>query len=355
MKKVLKYMIYLLGAIVIIVIGYISYLFIDYDRIDDNQELEINNSLSEIARINSEYSIISYNIGFCAYTPEFGFFMDGGTESRAASKESVNNVLDGITNLLAEENADFLMLEEIDVSSTRTYHINQKEIIENKLNGYTSAFAINYDSSYLFYPFTSPHGKSLAGLMTLSKYMIKSSIRRSLPIESGIMKFFDLDRCYTISRVEVENGKELVLFTLHLSAYTSDGTIATEQLHMLLDDMKKEYSSGNYIICGGDFNKDLLGNSSDYFGINGENYTWAQSFPMELLENINFSLIAPLDINNPIPSCRNADGPYNSEQFVITIDGFIVSDNVEVISSNVIDTGFKYSDHNPVKMNFILK
>ncbi len=355
MKKVLKYMIFLLGAIVIIIIGYISYLFIDYDRIDDNQELEINNNLNEIARRNSEYSIISYNIGFCAYTPEFGFFMDGGTESRAASKESVNNVLDGITNLLTEENADFLMLEEIDVSSTRTYHINQKEIIENKLNGYASAFAVNYDSSYLFYPFTSPHGKSLAGLMTLSKYMIKSSIRRSLPIEGGVMKFFDLDRCYTISRVEVEDGKELVLFTLHLSAYTSDGTIATEQLHMLLEDMKKEYSNGNYIICGGDFNKDLLGNSSDYFGIDGENYTWAQSFPFELLENTGFSLVAPLDINNPIPSCRNADGPYNSEQFVITIDGFIVSDNVEVISSNVIDTGFKYSDHNPVKMKFILK
>lgn len=355
MKKVLMSIFFVLGVVVIVLIGYVCYLFIDYDRISDNQVLEIKNNSSEVVKTNKEYSIISYNIGFCAYTPEFGFFMDGGTESRASSKESVNNVLDGITSLLEKENADFLMLEEVDVSSTRTYHINQKEIIENKLNNYSSAFAVNYDSSYLFYPFTSPHGKSYAGLMTLSKYVIKSSIRRSLPIETGIMKFFDLDRCYTISRLEMENGKELVLFTLHLSAYTSDGTIATEQLHMLLDDMKKETNNGNYVICGGDFNKDLLGNSSEYFGIDGKDYTWAQSFPFELLDNSQFSLVAPLDINNPVASCRNADGPYNSSQFVITIDGFIVSSNVEVISSSVIDTGFKYSDHNPVKMNFILK
>ena len=34
---------------------------------------------------------------------------------------------------------------------------------------------------------------------------------------------------------------------------------------------------------------------------------------------------------------------------------FIVSDNVEVKTSKVIDTGYKYSDHNPVYLDFILK
>lgn len=90
-----------------------------------------------------------------------------------------------------------------------------------KLDGYDSMFTVNFDSPYLFYPITKPHGKSYAGMLTLSKFNVESGLRRSLPIENGFMKFVDLDRCYSVSRITVENGKELVLYTLHLSAYTS--------------------------------------------------------------------------------------------------------------------------------------
>ena len=39
---------------------------------------------------------------------------------------------------------------------------------------------------------------------------------------------------------------------------------------------------------------------------------------------------------------------------MLTVDGFIVSDNVTVIESRVIDEAFKYSDHNPVIIRFKL-
>ena len=67
------------------------------------------------------------------------------------------------------------------------------------------------------------------------------------------------------------------------------------------------------------------------------------------------SLIAPLDEGNPVPSCRNADGPYHQGQYVLTVDGFLVSDNVTVTDSGVVDLGFAYSDHNPVEMRFVLE
>ena len=41
--------------------------------------------------------------------------------------------------------------------------------------------------------------------------------------------------------------------------------------------------------------------------------------------------------------------------FVVTVDGFLVSDNVTVEDALVLDTGFKWSDHNPVYMDFILE
>ena len=55
------------------------------------------------------------------------------------------------------------------------------------------------------------------------------------------------------------------------------------------------------------------------------------------------------------PSTRNTDIPYSKDSFVATLDGFIISDNVESTYVDVVDTGFQYSDHNPVEMRFKLK
>ena len=63
-------------------------------------------------------------------------------------------------------------------------------------------------------------------------------------------------------------------------------------------------------------------------------------------------MVAPLDENDPQPSCRNADAPYHEGQLLLTVDGFLVSDNVTVTGSLVYDTGFAYSDHQPVVMTF---
>ncbi len=41
--------------------------------------------------------------------------------------------------------------------------------------------------------------------------------------------------------------------------------------------MQAEYEAGNYVVGGGDFNKDLLpGGSTQYFGVTHGDYTWAQ-------------------------------------------------------------------------------
>ena len=61
------------------------------------------------------------------------------------------------------------------------------------------------------------------------------------------------------------------------------------------------------------------------------------------------------NLEHPIPTVRDTEDPWNGKNFVTVIDGFIVSDNVEVVKADVIDNNFMYSDHNPVYMDFILK
>lgn len=354
-KKILKYSLITLSVLLLFVITYVLYVVIDYKRLDDNLNLDIYNNQQKIIELNTKYSITTYNIGFGAYEDDYSFFMDGGKYSRALSKERLEKNLINIETFLKNQNSDFYLIQEVDELGTRTYKINQKEMFINSLNNYSSTWAQNWDSSYLFYPFTSPHGKNKAGILTFSKFNMISSLRRSLPVENTVMKFFDLDRCYSVTRLKVNNNKELIIYNVHLSAYTSDGKITEEQLKLLITDMQNEYEKGNYIVCGGDFNKDLSGNAEEYFGISGKEYTWAQPIPSTMFDNSNLSLIFAYDEILRIPSCRNADAAYNPNQFVLTVDGFIVSDNVEVISSQVIDLKFKYSDHNPVEMIFELK
>ncbi len=350
----------LLCCILLLVLGYVGYVFVSYSRLPDHLPLTVSGSetLSNV-QTGTAYRVVSYNVGFGAYSADYSFFMDGGKESRARSADAVETNLGGAAGVIISKEPSFILLQEVDVDGTRSMHINERDLMVEKLNADTLCswtFAQNYDSAYLFYPILKPHGANQSGIMTVSQFNITSAERRSLPIESGVTKLVDLDRCYSVNRFAIDGSdKEFVLYNVHLSAYTSDGTIAIEQLKMLCADMKAEYEKGNYCVAGGDFNKDLLGNAGDVFGVAApEGSNWAQPIPDGIIPT-ELTKVVPFDAEKPAASCRTASEPYNPEtSFVITVDGFIVSANVEVIESNVIDTGYAYSDHNPVYLDFIL-
>ena len=345
----------LLAGLLLVTGIYVIYVFVDYYRLEDNLTLEVTGEASEQLRTGESFRVVSYNIGFGAYGPDYTFFMDGGTESRARSPQEVQDHVNGAIAEVREADPDLVFFQEVDVDGTRSYHIDQYQLVLDQLGeGREAIFAQNYDSPYLCWPLTSPHGANRAGMVTLSSFEVDSAIRRSLPIEGGFMKLVDLDRCYTKATIPTDNGRELVVYNLHLSAYTSDGSIAEEQLEMLFADMLEEYESGNYVVGGGDFNKDILGNSPEIFGVSGKEYTWAQAIPAEVIPE-GLAVMAPLDEENPVPSCRNADRPYGPDDFVVTVDGFIVSANVTVEACEVIDTQFQWSDHNPVYLDFVLQ
>ena len=178
---------------------------------------------------------------------------------------------------------------------------------------------------------------------------MQSAIRRSLPIEEGFSKFMDLDRCYVKQRLQTSKQKDLVLYNVHLSAYTSDSSTADKQLKMLFKDMQKEANKGNYVIAGGDFNKDLLGNSDQVFNKGkATKDSWAKPIKKKMIPK-GFHLVEP---ENQIPSCRNANQKYAKSSNTYLLDGFIVCDTITINKSEVLDTKFKYSDHNPVYLDF---
>ncbi|MBQ1642473.1 MAG: hypothetical protein II104_05445 [Oscillospiraceae bacterium] len=216
MKRFFKVLLIILLCFVLLVGAYFAYVFLAYKRIDDMQELGVTapeTAGSDAVAAGEPLKIVSYNVGFGAYSADYDFFMDGGTQSWAFSKEAVYTNIAGAVNEIKSAAPDFVYVQEVDIGGTRSYHVDERELIAPELPGYYYTFAQNYDSPFLFYPFNQPHGANKAGLMTFSKYEITSALRRSLPIENTVMKLVDLDRCYSVNRGPTDNGKELVLYT----------------------------------------------------------------------------------------------------------------------------------------------
>ena len=353
-----------LGAVAAILVGvvavYVIYLFATYHRIADNLPLTVKQPAKkgtdvDALAVGTEYTALTYNIGFGAYTPDFSFFMDGGESSWAKSKESVLDTVQGAGDLVASLRPDFALIEEIDLDSTRSYHTDEYALLKECFPEDYTVFAQNYDSAFLFYPLNQPHGSSKSGLGLFSRYPVTEALRRSFPISTSWKKFLDLDRCYSISRVPVENGTELVIFTLHMSAYGNSDEIRKAQISMLCEDMEKEYAAGNYVLCGGDFNHDLKASEENA----SECESWAYPFPRSMLpEHISFAMdyLSEQEREALWDSARNADMEYvPGETYTVTLDGFLISDNIECRSYENVNTGYRYSDHDPVVIKFRLK
>lgn len=356
-KKIWIPVVCVIAALLLLVIGYLIYVVVSYDRIEDNQVLEVEKgAVAETApKTDTLYSIITYNIGFGAYSDDFSFFMDGGKYSWAFSEEEVYKNIAGSTNLISVFQPDFIFMQELDTDATRSYHINQLDLVRTSFADYDSIFAYNYfDSPFLMWPLTQPHGKINAGMAVFSKFSMESAVRRSLPIMNNFNRYLDLDRCYTVSRIPMENGATLCLYNVHLSAYGNDASLREAQVSMLLSDMQEEYEAGNYVICGGDFNHNLKLLDEEQ-----ETTSWAAPFPRSIIPE-GFSLaidhLSEDRFQTMIPSSRDANEPYQKGiTGTYMLDGFLISDNIELIDYNTINGEFEFSDHNPVLMFFRLK
>lgn len=362
----------LIGLIILIVAGYVIYVAAQYYRIEDETTLEVDGEAGAKVARGKDYSLISYNLGFGSYSPGYSFFMDtgvmdDGTEvegiyAKGLSEKDVRKNVNGQIEFAKRENADFYFFQEVDEKADRSYFINMKAEIISALPEASSVFASNFHTANLLYPLSDPIGKTDSGILTLSRYSIESAVRRSFPVSTSFPdKFFDLDRCFSLSYLPVEGSdKHLTLLNLHMSAYDEGGKIRAEQLKMLNEVLSAEREKGNYVVAGGDFNHCLIADFFDadeaalnYFESRQQVPEWVKNSILhssELAEG--FTLVASLNAS----TCRGADIPYEKGvNYSTVIDGFIVSDNVEVVAEQTVDTDYAYSDHNPVKIVFKLK
>jgi len=309
------------------------------------------NSNPDTIPCNFTLKVISWNIGYAGLGENMDFFYDNGKRVRDTKRRTVTN-LDSITRFLRNYcSANFFLIQEVDLQSKRSYYINQKDTIAERI-GYYASFAQNYVVSFVPIPLTSPMGKVNSGILNISKYASKNAVRYSYPGKfSWPNRLFNLRRCMLINRYPTNNGKEFILVNTHMSAF-DNGQLKKQEMNFLHNFILGEFAKGNYIIVGGDWNQ-----SPPEFPLN----TFGENYKVEFFKLTNISVnFVPKDwkwVYDPtIPTNRYINEPFiPGKTFSSIIDIFLVSPNVDVIKRKTVNLNFQNSDHNPILIEFNLR
>lgn len=348
-KMLLKFILFFIIILAIVFIGLLIHGTVTaYSPAE--KETPITNGKG-LATVGSNISILNWNIGYCGLGEEFDFFYDGGTKV-FGSKEWADKNLNGINSILKEnQNVDFVLLQEVDRKSKRSYKVDQVNEIEKVLPNFNSTFAINYKVGFLPYPFNQPLGKILGGLATYSKYQPIENIRYQFPGNYSWPKSnYFLQRCFLLQRFKAPNNKELIIINTHNSAYDSGGKLKKQQMAYMKDVLIEEYNKGNYVIVGGDWNQIPADFNNKTFQKTEAEYNEQIPVPADYLEGWQW-------VYDPAtPTNRKLDKVYDENKtFTTIIDFYLLSPNIKTQSIKTIDTNFAYSDHQPVLLNVSLQ
>jgi len=361
--KALRIFLYVLATAVALFLVFLAYSTIDDYKPDKVEEI-YSSDQPDVLKDSTKLSLLIWNIGYCGLDRSMDFFYDGGKQMRP-SREGVTENLKGVVSTLSGYSTfDFIMLQEVDLDSKRSYHFNMQEIIGEHFHNYGNFFAMNYKVDFVPIPLKEPMGKVRSGLLTLTKFNPSSVDRYSFPGNySWPMGVFMLDRCFMVNRYPVsvpvaedisgpsdsDENRELILINTHNSAY-DDGSLRKQQMKYLRDFLVDEYNKGNYVIVGGDWNQTPYGMKPE--------------IPGYVFDTTNLTFIEK-DYPEPgwiwafdpdIPTNRRVTKPYNKETSPTTvIDCYLLSPNISMEHVRTVDVGFTYSDHQPVELRIQLQ
>lgn len=351
MRKALKTIGIVLLAVVILAGGLIGYLTITEFRPASVQDAaQTAGQTSATLRAGESIRVLTFNTGYAGLDKSQDFFMDGGSGvSPTGGRAKVEENLAGILAAIQEANAQIVLLQEVDQSSVRTNRIDETAYYQQN-TGLNAAYAVNYQCGFVPFPLP-PIGAVKSGVLTLSAYQPAQAQRQSLPVPfKWPIRVANLKRCLLVERIPVaDSGRELVLINLHLEAY-DDGEGKVAQTRQLLDFIHQEYEKGNYVIAGGDFNQ-------TFEGVQRFGGSWEGKWTPGVFTEDERPQGVRLVYDPSLPTCRSLDQAYTGDRdnhVFYLIDGFLVTDNVQVEDVHTVDLDFAYSDHNPMLMQVTL-
>lgn len=354
-KKTYKMILLLISPLLIFglyVIGVLVYGSLNDWKPEEKIVIPITPTTKESEVVSdSVFTFMTWNIGYAGLGAEADFFYDGGNMVRS-TKENVSRYLSGIKKTITEnKSTSFILLQEVDKHSKRSYYVNEFDAIQNLTDKYYGSFALNFNVKYVPKKYFDPIGHVESGLATFSKNAPTSVVRYQFPGQfDWPLRLFNLDRCFLASRFSLKNGKDLVVVNTHNSAY-DDGTMKQQEMEYLKTFLLNEYEKGNYIVVGGDWNQCPPGFQWDAFAKLAEIEDVLVTIKKDFMpSDWNWVFDKTIATNRKLNLAFDAD-----KTFTTLIDFYLLSPNVEAIETRGLSLDFKNSDHQPVFMQCRLK
>lgn len=334
----------LLGLPVIVLLALIGYASITNYNPPGSEQLSLDTPADTLPD-SASFRVMIWNIGYAGLDKDMDFFYDGGQNVRTPENRLRQNLAGILHTLAGTDSTDFILLQEVDRKSKRSYGINQVQMLSDFWHDRTF-FGKNYDVFFVPLPFTEPMGRVNSGLLSFSRHTPSSVERLSLPGTYPWPKqLFMLDRCLLVMHYPVSNGRELLVVNVHHEAY-DNGDIRDKQMAYLKEFLIRESEKGNYLVVAGDWNQcppDL-----------------EPAFEGDIFDTIDHKAIDPSYLpgewqwvfDNRVPTNRRVDVPYiRGKTRTTLIDFFLVSPNLRVSGCKAGQMGFTFSDHQPVQVN----
>ena len=354
MKRSVKLIKIIAGILFIpagVILGFLLFLTVTDYHPAEKETILIGAKGITLPTGKKDFTFLTWNIGYGGLGKNMDFFYEGGTRVKPEKKE-FTGYLEGICQCLSSmDSVDFILLQETDIHSRRSYFTNEVTEIGKIFPRRCSLFAKNYDSRFVPVPLDNPMGRVVSGIVCYPEYKpitadrIDFGTRFSWPKQLVLLK-----RCIIVMRYKLASRNELVIINLHNSTFDKGGTMRKRELKKLHSFVLAEYLKGNYVITGGDWNTNPRGFRPESV-ISGD--------LVKSIDPILDSMFLPgwrFAFDPLAPSNRDVNMPYQKGKTRTTIiDFYVVSPNVEIKSVHTIATGFSFSDHQPVIMKVTLK
>jgi endonuclease/exonuclease/phosphatase family metal-dependent hydrolase len=190
--------------------------------------------------------VMAWNIKFAGGRIDFWFDLWGDRVQMTSAEVQAN--LAGILGLINEVNPDILLVEEIEVNSRRSAHVNMvREILARTPLAY-AAYVSTWRSRYIA---SEGLGRMDLGNAILSRYPIRAAERipqADRTDQDPATAAFYIHRA--IGRAVIDAGVEVAALVVHTEAYDTDGT-KSRQLRQIEEVIAAERLP---FVVGGDFN-----------------------------------------------------------------------------------------------------
>lgn len=293
------------------------------------------------------FRIVSWNIGYGGLGDNMDFFYDGGRKVRDTKERTIENIKSVIAEL-KEQDADIYLLQEVDMDSKRTYHIDEVDMLRKEFPGYHIYFAHNYNSFFVPKPLREPIGKVESGVVILTRYLPEEVTRYQYPSKfPWPISIFNLKRCLLTAQFSTADGRKVIIGNTHNTAYDRGG-MRSKEMKFLGKMVEENHKTGVVTIIGGDWNQ----------------YPPTYTPSERELENSNFLTIKieseELEkygriIHDPDEKTLRHLDTILGENSVFTItDYFFVSEGAFCDNIHVSPLNYRNSDHNPVSISIHL-